>query len=245
MTTFEVSSHPNTRLLHFTRALFPYLKPNVKVKLKKYETINDLVEALNEGSTTLKESEVEDVVKEILQIDKILINYELNILKHPNLTYIISPSTEKSTLENNQLIIKALEEYSDTAKDEIVLNKLKAIFNLDLSRVSFDFISAQLINYINSLNLNSVKIYIKKLDLHDINMPLNEALKTVAGLNEPLSGALPEKSVNLDLLNFIKNLSDFGLKSKIHAHALNEESLSFISLIDSKFVYKLNRMINL
>ena len=65
------------------------------------------------------------------------------------------------------------------------------------------------------------------------------------GLNEPLSGAIPEKGVNLELLNFIKNLSDFGLKSRIHAHALSDESLSFINLIDSKFIYKLNRFINL
>ncbi len=245
MTTFKVSSHPDIRLFHFTRTLFPYLKPNVKVKLKKYPTVNDLVDAINEGSTTLRESEIEDVLEEILQIDKILINYDLNILKHPNLTYIINPDAEKSTFENNQLIMKVLEECLDSAEDEIIFNELEAIFKLDLSRVCFDFISAQLVNYINSLNLNSVKIYIKKLNLHDLNVPLNKELKKEVGLNEPLSGAIPEKGVNLELLNFIKNLSDFGLKSRIHAHALSDESLSFINLIDSKFIYKLNRMINL
>lgn len=244
MTTFAVTSHPNIRLGLSTRALFPFLKSNLKVKLKKYNTINDLIEAINDESTTLRYSEVETIVSEILQIDKLLINYELNILKHPELTYIINPNIETSTVENNKLIIKKFKELYKSTNDKSIHNDLNLILGLDVSKICFDFISAQLVNYLKALNQNSLKIYIRKLNLHEINSSLEEAFKKESRLNEPLSGAIPEKEVNLDFLNFIKNLSDFGLKSRIHAYALNNETLSFINKIDSKFIYKMNRLIN-
>jgi len=244
VTTFEVSSHPNIRLELSTRTLYPFLKSNLKVKLKKYNTINDLIEAINDGNTTLRDSEVETVVSEILQIDKLLINYELNILKHPELTYIINPNIETSTIENNKLIIKKFKELYKSKNDKSILYNLNLILELDVSKICFDFISAQLVNYLKALNQNSLKIYIRKLNLHEINSSLEEAFKKESRLNEPLYGAISKKEVNLDFLNFIKTLSDFGLKSRIHAYALNNETLNFINKIDSKFIYKINRLIN-
>ncbi len=241
MTTFEITSYPDLRNSFSIESLFPYLTNNLRRKLKKYDTVEKLLDAIYENQTTLSENEEIIVVDEMFRIDKNMINYHLGLLKNPKLDYFLKDLNNKNTLKNNEIISQQLLDLKETTKDVFLLELFEEINDLNFDNICFDFISAQLVNYFHAENKSFINA--KKIKIFDFSKGINNVLENDPDLFLPLSTNI-KKNHDSSFLEFIKNISDFGITSYIHATTFNNETLSFIKKIDSKFVFKVRRAIN-
>ena len=163
MTSFSVNSHPALRNSLNIESLYPYLATNVRTKLKKHKTIENLLIDIHERNTTLDESEELAVVDEILRIDKSIINYFTGTLKNKNLTYLSDRYDFKSLEVENEFLLNQLKNINDYTNNESLINLVNnALIGLDEKLIFLNFVSAQLVNYINSNKKSSTYLKTKK-----------------------------------------------------------------------------------
>jgi hypothetical protein len=242
MTTFNVNSHPNLRNGLKVQALFPYLPSNVRTKIKKHKTIEQLLIDIHESNTTLVNAEDLRVIDEILRIDKILINYYTGILKNKNLTYLSNNFDFKHIEEENSYLLNQLKNIKSYTKTESLIDSVNtALDGLDTELLFLNYVNAQLVNYINSTK--KATTYLRRLKNFDSTKGFNFFNQKDDLISMPIFAHI-EVSFEKEIIEFLKNINDFGISNSIHLISLNNETLKFINRIDSKLIFNLNRVLN-
>ena len=242
MTSFSVNSHPALRNSLNIESLYPYLATNVRTKLKKHKTIENLLIDIHERNTTLNESEELTVIDEILRIDKSIINYFTGTLKNKNLTYLSDRYDFKSLEVENEFLLNQLKNINDYTNTESLINLVNnALIDLDEKLIFLNFVNAQLVNYINSNKKSST--YLRRLKNFDTTKGFHYLKQKVDLISMPTFAHI-EKDFEKEILEFLKNINDFGITNSVHLISLNNETLKFINRIDSKLIFNLNRVLN-
>lgn len=242
MTSFTVNSLPNLRNELSVQSLFPYLATNVRTKLKKHKTIEQLLVDVHDRNTTLNDTEELAVIDEILRIDKNLVNYYTGVLKNRNLTYLTNFKYFQSPEEENNFLLNQLRDIDSYTKTESLINSVNtALEGLDNELLFVNFVNAQLVNYINATK--KAFPYLRRLKNVDLTKGFNFFKQKNDLLSMPIFAHI-EIGFEKEFLEFLKNLNDYGVTNSVHLLSLNDETMKFISRIDSKVIFNLNRVLN-
>jgi hypothetical protein len=242
MASFTVNSLPNLRNELSVQSLFPYLATNVRTKLKKHKTIEQLLVDVHDRNTTLDDTEELAVIDEILRIDKNLVNYYTGVLKNRNLTYLSNFKYFQSPEEENNFLLNQLRDIDSYTKTESLINSVNtALEGLDNELLFVNFVNAQLVNYINTTK--KAFFYLRRLKNVDLTKRFNFFKQKNDLLSMPIFAHI-EIGFENEFLEFLKNLNDYGVTNSVHLISLNDETMKFISRIDSKVIFNLNRVLN-
>tara|TARA_B100000282_G_scaffold269114_1_gene222333 strand:- start:484 stop:1212 length:729 start_codon:yes stop_codon:yes gene_type:complete len=242
MTSFNVNSHIDIRNSLKIQALYPYLATNVRTKLKKYKTVEKLLVDIHEHNCTLDESEELTVIDEILRIDKNLINFFTGTLKNKNLTYLSNNYDFKSFEDENNFLLNQLKNISSYTKTESLINSINnSLIGLDTKLIFLNFVNAQLVNFIKSTKKTSS--YLRRIKKFDTTKGFNYFKEEVDLISLPLFAHI-EIDFEKEIIEFLKNINEFGITNTVHLISLNDETLKFINRIDSKLLFNLNRVLN-
>ena len=209
-----------------------------KEQLKEaYQVIRDKKKSLKPETSTKFDNEVNFKGRSGYNDTGIPLSPKTIKQKNKNKSIYAARAKAKYWSAGSQL--KNINDYTNT---ESLINLVNnALIGLDEKLIFLNFVNAQLVNYINSNKKSST--YLRRLKNFDTTKGFHYLKQKVDLISMPTFAHI-EKDFEKEILEFLKNINDFGITNSVHLISLNNETLKFINRIDSKLIFNLNRVLN-